>query len=112
MKRRGIGAGSDGGVHLAALESNYFAQLLPLVEHCALRQYDDKSSREPGWLIIRTVGAAWSLVVKDPDTCTCFTSLGTTLDKALESAALLLGCEDAPWEPDTYLLAKQRTKKK
>jgi hypothetical protein len=36
-----------------------------------------------------------------------------TVDEAFMTAALLLGCDEAPWEPDTYLAAsKARSKKK
>jgi hypothetical protein len=105
MKKRTLTTpGADQGRHLAPMESDIFHQLLALVEHCALRQYDDGSSREPGYLTLRTTGAAWMLSVKDPDTATSFTSVGPTLDKCLETAALLLACDEAPWEADVWLL--------
>jgi hypothetical protein len=46
--------------------------------------------------------------VKDPDSANSFPTVGKTLDEALTTAALLLGCEEAPWEPDVYLQATQR----
>lgn len=95
--------------HVAPVETNLFAGIMPLVEHMAVTKYDDNDSREPGWLTIRTQGSAWAVVVKDPDSGNSFTSVAETLDKALETAALLLSCDEAPWAPDAYL---KRTKKK
>lgn len=99
--------------HLAALETEVFRDMLALVEHTACMQYDDSSPREPGWFTVRTTGSAWQVVVKDPDSACSFTATGKTLDEALSTAALLLGCEEAPWEPDAYLSsAKARKGKK
>jgi len=98
--------------HLAPMESDILSGLLPLVEHCAARQYDDGTPREPGWLTIKTTGAAWVVQVKDPDSACSFTAVAATLDKALETAAMLLGSDDAPWEPDRWLLESQKKKKK
>ena len=99
--------------NLAAVETELFRELLPLVEHCCCLQYEDGSARQPGWLMMRTSGAAWQLVVKDPDSCSSFTVVDKSIDGALMSAALLLGCEEAPWEHDAYLASAQaRTRKK
>jgi len=35
-----------------------------------------------------------------------------TLDKALDTAALLLACDEAPWEQDVWLKNSQQKKKK
>lgn len=99
-------------VHLAPLETQRFDQLLPLVEHCAVRRYEDGDSREPGWFTVKTSGAAWVVQVKDPDSACSFAAVGETLDKALETAALLLGCDEAPWEADRFLAQQKATKKK
>ncbi len=112
MKKRGPKTGVGGEKHLAALESRIFADMLPLVEHCALRQYDDGEARETGWITLKTQGAAWCVQVKDPDSACAFTAVAETLDKALETAALLLSCDDAPWEPDSFLAASKARKKK
>lgn len=112
MKKRQPAAGAGGAKHLAALESDLLRDLLPLVEHCAVRQYDDGEAREPGWITIKTQGAAWCVQVKDPDGCCSFTAVAQTLDKALETACLLLACDEAPWEPDAFLSASKARKKK
>ena len=99
--------------NLAALESEYFREHLALVEHCCCLQYEDGEPRQPGWITFRTQGAGWQVVVKDPDSASSFIALGKTLDEALDTAALLLGSEEAPWEPDAYLAqSKARAKKK
>lgn len=112
MKKRQARSAAEGVKHLAPVESNYLANLLPLVEHCSIRQYDDGEPREPGWFTVKTQGAAWCVQVKDPDGCVSFTAIGETLDKALETAALLLSCDEAPWEPDTFLAAAKARRKK
>lgn len=103
MKKRAAKTEGADVRHVAALETNILRDLLPLVEHCAVKKYDDGDPREPGWIQVRTQGAAWSVTVKDPDTCTSFQAVADTLDKALETAALLLSCDDAPWERDIWL---------
>jgi len=98
--------------HLAPVETSLFAGMMPLVEHCCFRQYDDGDPREPGWITIKTQGAAWCVQVKDPDAGVSFTAIGETLDKALETAALLLACDDAPWEEDRWLKQQKAQKGK
>lgn len=112
MRKKQAASAANGAKHLAPVESNYFAQLLPLVEHCAVRQYDDNDPREPGWFTVKTNGAAWVIQVKDPDGGVSFTAIGETLDKALETAALLLSCDEAPWEVDSFLVSAKARKRK
>lgn len=112
MKKRQAKGAGEGGKHLAAVETNVFHQHAALVEHCCCRQYDDGDAREPGWITIKTQGAAWIVQVKDPDSCCSFSAVGDTLDKALDTAQLLLSCEEAPWEPDQFLAASKARKKK
>jgi len=99
-------------IHLAAVECKTFDGLMPLVEHMALRQYEDATPREPGWITIKTQGSAWVVQVKDPDSVSSFSAVAETLDKALETAALLLSCDDAPWELDRWLQDAAARKKK
>lgn len=112
MKRRSAKVGSGGDKHLAAMETTHFSQLMALVEHCALRQYDDGEPRDPGWVTIKTQGAAWVVQVKDPDGACSFSAVAETLDKALETATLLLACDEAPWEPDRFLATARSKNKK
>jgi hypothetical protein len=113
MKKRFSKTSPEGAAqHLAAVETTAFAHLLPLVEHCSYRKYDDGDPREPGWITIKTQGAAWCVQVKDPDAACSFTAVGDTLDKALETAALLLACDEAPWEADVFLAAAKAKKMK
>ena len=112
MKKKSASLTSSDATHLAPVESEFFGKLMQLVEHCAMRKYDDGDAREPGWFTVKTQGAAWVVQVKDPDSACSFSAVGETLDKALETAVLLLGCDEAPWEPDTFLAAAKARKKK
>lgn len=94
---------ADGAKHAAPVETKYFADLMPVVEHLAFTSYDDGDPREPGWITLKVLGAAWVCQVKDPDSGNSFQFVAESLDKALEGAALLLACDDAPWQPDAFL---------
>jgi hypothetical protein len=85
--------------HLAALESEYLSDVMPVVEQLALLQYDDGTVRQPGYLGVWTQGSAWVARVTDKDAEATLTAEGRTLDEALDLLGLLLGSEDAPWEP-------------
>jgi len=98
--------------HLAAMESNMLAGVMPIIEHLALLQYDEGEPRKPGKIFIETQGPAWKVTVKDVDTAAQFSVVAETVDKALESVALLLACEDAPWEPDVWALERKQKKGK
>jgi len=111
-KRVAKGAINGDQKHLAPVETNLFSQLMPLVEHMAVRRYDDGDPREPGWITIKTQGAAWVVQVKDPDGGVSFSAIGQSLDNALETAALLLACDEAPWEPDRFLMQSKADRKK
>lgn len=112
MKKKSTKTGEQNAKHLAALESTVFADLLPLVEHMAVTQYDDGDPRVTGWITIKVQGAAWIVQVKDPDAAVGFTAIADTLDKALSTAALMLACDEAPWEPDPWLANKKQAGKK
>lgn len=111
MKKPQVATGSGAGRHCAPIESEVLREHLPLVEHCCMTQYDDGSPRVPGWFTVRTQGRAWIIDVKNPETLLSFRVLAESLDEALETAALLLAAEEAPWEPDPWLKSRSRTKK-
>lgn len=74
-----------------------------LVKHCCVTKYDDGEPRKAGWFTVKTMGAAWVVQVKDPDAALSFSATSQTLDDALQLADLLLGSDEAPWEPDPWL---------
>lgn len=114
MKRRKAGQGSasaDGAEHLAPMETVVFDKLHQVVRHMAVTKYDDKEVRKPGWITIKTLGSSWVIQVKDPDSCLSMQVVADTLDNALALADLLLGSDEAPWEPDPFL-SKMGGKKK
>jgi len=112
MKKKATAPEDDKRRHLAALESNILADLLPLVEHMAVTRYDDGDARLTGWVTIKTQGAAWVVQVKDPDSGNSFTVVDASLDKALEATSLMLACGEAPWSPDAFLKQQGAKKKK
>ena len=91
------------------MESNVFSKLFHLVAHCAVTRYDDGDPRRSGWFTVKTMGSAWVVQVKDPDSCLQMSATAQSLDDALCLADLLLGAEEAPWEPDPFL--RQQTAK-
>lgn len=114
MKRIKLGqqSGESTSKHLAAMESNLFAALPSLVAHCGVTRYDDGEPRQPGWVSIQTRGAAWIVTVKDPDAAAKLNATANSLDDALCLAELLLSSEEAPWEPDPFLMSQSKKKKK
>jgi len=106
MRKKSTGqvkADGTGPSHLAAVESTILGNHLELVKHCSITRYDDGDPRKPGWFTVKTMGSAWVVQVKDPDAALSLTATGQTLDDALTLADLLLGSEEAPWEPDPFL---------
>lgn len=112
MKKRTAAAAGDADRNLVELSSKVFREHLSLVEHCACRKWDDGEPRNPGWFTVGTSGASWTVTVKEPDAAMSFRVVAPTLDQALDTAALLLACEEAPWEPDRFLAQQQGKKKK
>lgn len=114
MKRKIVGGGPSSTLasHLAPLESAVFGKLFNLVSHCCVTKYDDGEPRQPGWFTVKTSGSAWVVQVKDPDGCCQMSAIGNTLDDALALADLLLGSDEAPWEPDPWAKRKATEKKK
>lgn len=106
MRKKKVNAenqSKDGPQHLAAVETVLFEKLHELVSHCAITRYEDGDSRRPGWFTVKTMGSAWVVQVKDPDSCLQMSATAQSLDEALALADLLLGGEEAPWEPDPFL---------
>jgi len=112
VKKKAGPTSPSGERHLAAVETALLANLMPLVEHMAVTRYDDGDPRVTGWLRLGTLGAAWTLDVKDPDTEMSFRLVDSGLDRVLENASLLLACDEAPWSADPYLKRKGPPKKK
>jgi len=110
-KKKQVGVVNDAH-HLAALESELLAKHHALIAHCAVSKYDDGDPRKPGWFTVKTMGSAWVVEVKDPDTCARLVVVQQTFDDALTLANLLLESEEAPWEPDPWLARASTEKKK
>jgi len=103
--------GSEGGPHhLAAIEATALTSFPNLVAHACILRYEDGTPRRAGWWTVGTSGAAWTITIKDPDSCCQIRVNSQTLDDALALADLLLGSEEAPWEADPW--AQQQAKKR
>jgi len=87
--------------HLAPLETEYLSEHMAIIEQLAMLQYDDGSVRQTGYLGVWTQGSTWFVRVQDKDADASLTAEGRTLDEALDTLQLLLGSENAPWEPNT-----------
>lgn len=103
MKKPNKGGSGSDARHLAALESALFSQHLPVLEHLAVTRYDDGDPRVNGWIRFGVLGSAWTMDVKDPQTQLAFRLVDQSVDSLWNTAALLLGCEEAPWVHDPYL---------
>lgn len=110
MKKRclpNVAQSETGAVHSAAIETTVLQALPNLVKHMCVTRYDDGLPRRPGWVTVKTYGAAWVIQVKDPDSCLSLTVTQQSLDDAMALADVLLGSDDAPWEPDSFLMPKK-----
>lgn len=88
---------------------------LPAIrEFITATQYEDGSPRVPGYFTLRNRGASFELTMYDYDSGCRLPVSAHELDKALQLMEQLLGVEEAPWEPDRYLmnLLAERNKKK
>lgn len=103
VKRRVV-AKAEGSVAPALVnqESKLLAQLPHLVNHLSVTRYEDGEPRTTGTAILKVLGTAWVVVLKEPDAAAQMQVTAATLDDALVLADLLLGSDGAPWEPDPW----------
>lgn len=104
--------GTESPSHLAAVESVLFERLHSIVAHLAVCRYDDGSPRQPGTLLIRTVGGHWQVTAKEPDVGAQLVLVAGTLDDALAGLSLALESDSTPWQPDPWAKAGARKSKK
>lgn len=102
MKRKRAVTEEAGGVSAASVATAMLGKHQGLIEHMAVRRYDDGTPRTPGRVMIETVGSMWKMTLKDPDTRQQLFVLAATIDDAITMAGLLCEAEDAPWEPDPW----------
>lgn len=112
MKKRSIPQNDGGQKHLASVESDLMDKCHGIIRHCAITQYDSGEPRKPGWITIKTFGSAWQIEAKDPDSCLVLRVVENSLDEALALMTLLLESDEAPWEPDLWLMQQQGKKSK
>lgn len=115
MKKRQphFGDGEAGKpIHLAPMDTVLFKQFLPVLAHCAVNRYDDGTPRAPGYLIIRTDGAQWKMILKEPDVGLQLSLSAATFDDLFALACLFLEVDTAPWESDPYAKGNGKPRKK
>lgn len=102
MKRKKAAGADAGGIASASSVTKVLHQMPHLVEHLTARQYDDGAMRQTGRLFVDCVGSMWRAVAKDVDTGMQLAVYMPSVDDALLQLELLLGSDEAPWEPDMY----------
>ena len=83
----------------ASRESKLLGQFPHLIEHLTAKMYDDNTSRQPGTVTIGTVGSMFRVTAREPDADMQLPAIMPSLDDALVQLELLLGMDEAPWEP-------------
>jgi len=92
--------------HLASLDSVVLGQHPAVIDSLGLLQYSDGSPRQSGYLGVWVQGSVWVVRLTDKDADATLTCEGRTFDEALSTLNLMLGADDAPWEP----VARRRKK--
>lgn len=83
--------------HEAAVETDVWRDLMPLVEHCSAVARDRRPWLVPGVLVVSTVGEVWVIEVIDPNTNRSFSVYALTLDEAFKRTAELLRIDSPPY---------------
>lgn len=114
MKRRQAARPGDTVVPPLSSTSTLWPKLPAIREFITATEYEDKTPRTPGYITVRNRVTTFEVTMYDPDSGSRLSARAPTLDAALALVEQLLGVEDAPWEPDTYLqkLIAQNGKKK
>jgi len=112
MKKITVGStGGEAGKQVASLASTVWSKHAALVRFCASLAYDDGTPRQPGWIVIKTLGPCWVVELKDPDSGAKLVCVEPVLDDALTSASMLLEAPEAPWEVDPWLSSRKPRRK-
>lgn len=112
MKRRRSEVTQDSGVAVASLDVKKWVELLPIIQHLAVRRYDDGEARTPGTITLRTIGSLWQAMCKDPDTRQEMPVVAQTFEDLLFLTAATLDAPDAVWQPDPWAEKMFAQKKK
>jgi len=112
MKRRRSEVTQDSGVAVASLDLKKLVEFLPIVQHLAVRRYDDGEPRTPGVITLRTIGSLWQAMCKDPDTRQEMPVVAQTFEDLLYLTAATLDAPDAVWQPDPWAEKMFAQKKK
>lgn len=109
MKRRNLSLKLVPQSELSS-ESKLFGKMPRLTEYLTRVTYDDGEIRTPSYFTLRNRGASFEVTLYDPDSGGRLPVNGVTLDEVFFALEKLLGAEDAPWQPDRYLLSELQKK--
>lgn len=110
MKRRQVADPTAMKKPQADTSTVMLAGVPTLLEHLAHTSYDDGTARKLGEVRIRVEGLVWAVQCTCHDTQCFFSASAPKIDDALSLAALMLACEDCPWEPAHWLIGKKSKK--
>lgn len=99
-------------LNTAAVETVLFERIPQVVAHLTHVRYEDGSARQTGTITLRTRGGSWYAEARDYDAGARLIACAQSCDDALALLDLLLGSDDAPWEPDRYIQDAKNGKKK
>lgn len=83
--------------HDAAVETEVWRDLMPLVMHCSACTGESGKWHLPGVLVVSTVGDVWVIEVIDPGASRAFSVYALTLDEAFKRVSELLRIESPPY---------------
>jgi len=112
VKRRMPPAGASDLVPPLPSESSILVDLPLIRQSCSATQYEDGSSRVPGYLWLMNRTTAFEVIMFDPDSGSRLPARGADLDSALILLEKLLGTNDAPWEQDRWLMEQLQKRSK
>lgn len=92
-------------------ESKTLNKFPVLREWLTARSYDDGSVRTPGQFWWDATSSGFRVTLRDADAGMKLVVTAGTLDDVFAACELILGAQEAPWEPDEFLQRKLAEKK-
>lgn len=111
IKKR-VSVGELPAIPALAVDNVVLRKMPLLVEFLTATAYEDGSARTPGYFTVRNRTIEFEVTLYDPDSASRIAIRARELDKVFFGVEAILGAQEAPWEPDQYLLRIQPKKKK
>jgi len=87
--------------------SKILAKCPLLIQFLTARSYEEGGARLPGRFWFEVQGTAFVVTLFDLDQALKVAVRAGTLDDVFAAVELLLGAENAPWEPDQYQVERR-----